>query len=130
MTSDADSIDAYIAGFPCEVQLILEEIRAVICLAAPDATETISYRIPSFELNGTYLIYFAGFKNHVSVYPILSECPEFEDELAPYRSGKATAKFPLDKPIPFPLITKIVQFMTLENERRTEQKPKRMERKS
>lgn len=123
----AGSIDAYIADFPDNVQPVLEKIRAMIRTAAPDAEETISYRIPTFKLNGTYLIYFAGFKTHVSLYPILDKCPGFEEEVAPYRSGRATAKFPLDQPVPYPLIAKIVEFMTQENVRRTLEKPKRKE---
>jgi uncharacterized protein YdhG (YjbR/CyaY superfamily) len=125
----ADSIDSYIADFPPDVQLILERIRATIKTAVPDAVETISYRIPTFKLNGTYLIYFAGFKKHVSVYPILDECTGLENELAPYRSGRGTAKFPLSQPIPFLLIAKIVEFMARENARRTLDKPNRKERK-
>ncbi len=113
------AIDSYIANFPADVQLILEKIRATIHKSAPDAIETISYRIPTFKLNGTYLIYFAGFKKHVSVYPIPSDCPEFENELVPYRSGRGTAKFPLNQPVPFQLIAKIVRFMAQQNMRRT-----------
>ncbi len=124
----ADTIDAYIADFPDDVRPILEKIRTTIRKAAPDAIESISYRIPTFKLNGTYLIYFAGFKNHVSVYPILSECPEFEDELTQYRSGRGTAKFPLNRPVPFPLIEKIVKFMVAENARRTAKKPNRKQK--
>jgi uncharacterized protein YdhG (YjbR/CyaY superfamily) len=126
----AGSIDAYIADFPADVQLVLEKIRATIKAAVPSAQETITYRIPTFIMNGTYLIYFAGFKNHVSVYPILSECPGFEDEVAPYRSGRATAKFPLNQPIPFPLITKIVKFMAQENACQTTNKPNTKERQA
>jgi uncharacterized protein YdhG (YjbR/CyaY superfamily) len=125
----ADTIDEYIAGFPSDVQAIMKAIRATIKKIAPEAQEGISYQIPTFKRNGTFLIYFAGFKKHVSLYPILSECPGFEAELAPYRSGRATAKFPLNHPIPFALIAKIVKFMVEENERRTGTKPKRSEKK-
>lgn len=114
----AETVDSYVASFPADVQSVLTRIRAAIKKAAPDAEETISYRIPTFKRNGTYLLYFAGFKMHVSIYPILSECPAFEDELAPYRSGRGTAKFPLDRPVPFDLIDKIVRFMADENARR------------
>lgn len=113
-----DTVDAYIASFPAEVQPILETIRATIRAAVPDAEETISYRIPTFKRNGTYLIYFAGFKKHVSIYPILSECPGFEDDVAPYRSGSGTAKFPLNRPIPFALIDKIARSLADDNARR------------
>lgn len=114
-----DSVDAYIAGFPDDVRPVLEKIRAIIRKAAPGAEESISYRIPTFKLNGTYLIYFAGLKKHVSLYPILEECPGFEEEIAPYRSGRATAKFPLNRPVPYTLIEKIAKFMVQENVRRT-----------
>jgi uncharacterized protein YdhG (YjbR/CyaY superfamily) len=126
----AATVDDYIAGFPGDVQAILREIRATIKKVAPDAQEGISYQIPTFKRNGIFLIYFAGFKKHVSLYPILSECLGFEAELAPYRSGRATAKFSLNQPIPFALIEKIVKFMMQENERRTAAKPKRKEQKS
>jgi uncharacterized protein YdhG (YjbR/CyaY superfamily) len=104
------SIDDYITGFPADVQPILQSIRATIRDAAPDAEETISYQIPTFRLNGTYLIYFAGFKKHVSVYPAPVGNAEFAEEMAIYGSGKGTAKFPLDRPIPFDLITRMVKF--------------------
>lgn len=125
----ADDIDAYIASFPVDVRPILGKIRTTIRNAVPDAVESISYGIPTFKRNGNYLIYFAGFKQHVSIYPILSECPGFEDELAPYRSGRGTAKFPIAQPIPYPLITKIVAFMAEENARRTAEKSERKRRK-
>lgn len=104
------SIDEYIAGFPAAVQPILQLVRATIRDAAPDAEETISYQIPTFTLNGAYLIYFAGFKKHVSVYPAPIGSAEFAAEMSVYGSGKGTAKFPLGKPIPFDLITRMVEF--------------------
>lgn len=125
----AESIDAYIADFPDEVQPVLEKIRTIIRKAAPDAEETISYRIPTFKLNGTYLVYFAGLKNHVSLYPILGKSPGLDEEIAPYRSGRGTVKFPLDRPIPYQLIAKIVEFMARENARRTLEKLKRKGKK-
>lgn len=112
MSSDkasAETIDAYIAGFPKDVQTLLEEVRRTIRKAAPDAQEAISYRIPTFKLKGSYLIYFAGFKTHIGIYPVHADSAEFQKELARYASGKATLKFPLDQPIPFDLIAKIVQ---------------------
>lgn len=108
-------IDEYIAGFPNDVQEILEKIRMAIRKAAPDAEETISYQIPSFTLKGHYLIYFAAYKTHIGVYPAPIENVEFKEDLSVYASGKATAKFPLDKPIPFDLITKIVKFKAKES---------------
>ena len=104
-----ETIDAYIAGFPKEVQPILQEVRRTIAKAAPAAQEAISYRIPTFKLNGSYLIYFAGFKTHIGIYPVHADSAEFEPSLTQYASGKATLKFPLDQPIPFDLISKVVK---------------------
>ena len=103
------TIETYIATLPEEVRPILKKVRATIRKAAPRATESISYQIPAFHLDGKYLIYFAGFKKHIGVYPIQGVLPELKDALAPYLSGKASARFPLDKPIPYGLITRIVK---------------------
>jgi uncharacterized protein YdhG (YjbR/CyaY superfamily) len=104
------TIDEYIAGFPNDVQKILEKIRMTIRKAAPDAEETISYQMPTFTLKGNYLVYFAAFKKHIGFYPAPIGIAEFKEELSVYEAGKGTMKFPLDKPIPFDLITKIVKF--------------------
>ena len=109
------TIDEYIAGFPNDVQKILGKIRMTIKKAAPDAEETISYQIPTFILKGHYLVYFAAYKKHIGVYPAPIGNAEFNEALSPYASGKGTAKFNLDKPIPFDLISKIVQFRAKEN---------------
>lgn len=109
------TIDEYIAGFPPDVQAILQQIRATIREAAPDTEEAISYRIPTFNLNGRYLIYFAGFKSHVSVYPAPLGAAELADEVAVYGSGKGTMKFPLNKPIPFDLIRRVVELRRKES---------------
>jgi uncharacterized protein YdhG (YjbR/CyaY superfamily) len=106
----ASSIDDYIAGFPPETRRVLEEMRTLIGTAAPDATETISYAIPTFDLNGKHLVHFAGFKGHVGFYPMPSGIGAFSEELAPYMSGKGTARFPLDQPLPAGLIRRIVEF--------------------
>jgi uncharacterized protein YdhG (YjbR/CyaY superfamily) len=108
------SIDEYIAGFPPDVQALLEKVRATIRKAEPDAKETISYQIPSFTLNGQYLVYFAGYKKHIGVYPAPVGNPEFEEDLSGYAAGKGTVRFPLDRPIPFGLIRKIVKFRAKE----------------
>jgi uncharacterized protein YdhG (YjbR/CyaY superfamily) len=113
----ATAIDDYIAGFPGEAQAALHAVRRALAAAIPDAEESISYRIPTFKLNGSYVFYFAGFKKHVSIYPLLSET-DFEEEVAPYRSGRATVKFPLNAPMPLSLIAKIAAFMVAENKRR------------
>lgn len=107
--------DEYISSFPQATQKILQQIRATIKKTAPKAEEAISYGIPVFNLNGTYLIYFAGFKNHVSIYPAPRGKDEFKKILSAYKGGKGTVQFPLDKPIPFNLITKIVKFRMKEN---------------
>lgn len=111
-------IDEYIARFPAEVQTVLRQMRETIRSAAPDAEETISYQIPTFKLNGTYLVYFAGFKKHVSLYPVPVEHPDFAQEMAVYGSGKGTMKVPLDEPLPIDLITRVVQHLRRENEAR------------
>lgn len=113
-TNNIESIDAYISGFPSDVQKILRAIRMTIRQAAPDAQEAISYRIPAFILDGP-LIYFAGFKKHIGLYPAPRSAPEFRKELARYEGGKGTVQFPLDEPIPFDLITRIVKFRAKEN---------------
>ncbi len=115
----ASSIDAYISGFPPEVQAILEKIRAMIKSAAPQAEETISYQIPTFLLNGRYLIYFAAYKKHVSLYPAPHGVPEFNEALARYGAGKGTLKFPFDQPIPYDLIERVIQYRLRENQSRT-----------
>jgi len=104
------TIDEYIEAFPADVRTILQKIRRTIQSAAPGMTEAISYGIPAFKLNGKSLIYFAAFKNHVSVYPAPRGAREFADEIASYKGGKGTVQFPLDKPIPYDLITRIVEF--------------------
>jgi len=89
------------------MQKVLQHIRATIKKTAPGAKETISYAIPTFTLNKTYLLYFAGYKKHVSLYPAPSGDEAFEKELSAYRSGKGTVQFSLEKPLPLKLITKL-----------------------
>jgi len=107
-------IDDYIAGFPDDVQEILNRIRVTIREAAPDAEETISYQIPTFVLKGN-LVHFAAFKKHVGFYPAPTGIAEFKDELSGYESAKGSVQFPLDRPVPFALISKIVKFRVREN---------------
>ena len=109
------TIDEYIADFPDNVREILEKIRMTIRKAAPDAEETISYKMPTFSLKGHYLVYFAAYKNHIGFYPAPIGIAEFKKDLAVYQAGKGTLQFPLDKPIPFDLITRIVKFRVKEN---------------
>jgi len=108
------NIDEYIAGFPPEVQAILEKIRLTIRKAAPGAEETIKYQMPTFTLHGN-LVYFAAFKTHIGFYPIPTGIEKFKKELAPYKQGKGSVQFPLDQPIPYGLISKIVKFRVKEN---------------
>lgn len=108
------TIDAYIDGFPGEVQKILKKIRTTIRKAVPAAEEKISYQIPAFTLNGKYLIYFAAWEKHVALYPAPRVHEKFKDELAAYEGGKGTVKFPLDRPIPFGSISRIVKFKVKE----------------
>jgi uncharacterized protein YdhG (YjbR/CyaY superfamily) len=118
-TRTSTSIDDYIAGFPPETQKALEEVRALIRSLAPHATETISYSIPTFDLNGRHLVHFAGFARHVGFYPIPSGIEAFKDELAAYKQGRGSVQFPLDKPMPMDLIRRIVEFRVTENRART-----------
>jgi uncharacterized protein YdhG (YjbR/CyaY superfamily) len=109
------AIDEYIATFPREVQTILEELRQVIRGSAPDAEEVISYGIPTFDLNGLHLVHFAAYKSHIGFYPTSSGIKAFKRELSSFKTSKGTVQFPLDKPIPFDLIKKIVNFRVKEN---------------
>ena len=110
----AKNIDDYIAGFPPDVQKILQKVRATIKRAAPQADETISYQMPTFKLEGN-LVHFAAFKNHIGLYPTPSGTERFRKELSSYETGKGSIRFPLDKPIPHDLIAKIVKFRVREN---------------
>jgi uncharacterized protein YdhG (YjbR/CyaY superfamily) len=109
------SVDEYIAAFPKETQKRLEAVRAAIRAAAPEAREKISYQIGAFELNGKNLIGFAGWKNHISIYPIPSGSEAFNKEATKYADGKGTLKFPLDKPMPMKLIGQIVKYRIADN---------------
>ncbi len=108
------TIDEYIAGFPAEIQAILQQIRVTIRTAAPDAQETISYQMPTFTLHGN-LVHFAAFKTHIGFYPTPSGTEQFQAALAPYKGGKGSVRFPLDQPIPYDLIAEIVRFRVAEN---------------
>ncbi|HTE14855.1 MAG TPA: DUF1801 domain-containing protein [Burkholderiales bacterium] len=107
-------IDAYIAGFPDDIQEILQKIRMTIRKAAPKAEETISYQIPAFKLQGP-LVYFAAFKKHIGFYPPAKGDKKFKDEISIYEGEKGNLRFPLDQPIPYVLIRKIVKLRTKEN---------------
>jgi uncharacterized protein YdhG (YjbR/CyaY superfamily) len=116
---DLNLIDAYIEGFPPETQSKLTQIREIIASVAPDAIETISYAIPTFDLNGKHLVHFAGFAKHVGFYPVPSGMAAFAEELKPYKQGKGSVQFPLGQPLPTDLIRRIVEFRVEENLRKT-----------
>ncbi|HLA08938.1 MAG TPA: DUF1801 domain-containing protein [Anaerolineales bacterium] len=104
------TVDEYVASLPKPTQKLLKQVRATIKAAAPGAREKINYQIGAFELNGKNLIHFAGWKNHVSLYPIPSGSDAFNKEASKYAAGKGTLKFPLDKPLPLKFITKVVKY--------------------
>lgn len=118
-----NSIDEYIKTFPKDVQEILKGLRAAIRAVAPDTGETISYGIPTFVLNGN-LVHFAAYKKHIGFYPTSSGVLAFKKELSFYKTSKGTVQFPIDKPLPLPLISKIVKFRVLENIKKSQNKLK------
>jgi uncharacterized protein YdhG (YjbR/CyaY superfamily) len=112
MKKAPQNIDDYIGAFPADVQKILQKVRATIQKTAPDAEEAIKYQIPTFTLNGN-LIHFAAYKNHIGLYPAPRGAEQFKKELAAYEGGKGTVQFPLDKPIPYDLIARIVKYRVM-----------------
>lgn len=117
--TDFKTIDEYISTFPEDVQEKLENIREIIRKKVPDVQETISYGMPTFTLAGSYLIYFAAWKKHISLYPISSNDNFLQQELASYLSGKGTAKFFLKNPIPYDLVEKIVESRLKDHQEKT-----------
>jgi len=113
-TKKFETIDEYIKPFPKDVQRLLERMRQTIHRAAPEAEEAISYQIPTFKLNGN-LVHFAAFKNHIGFYPTSSGIRAFKKELSKYEGSKGAVQFPLEKPIPYYLVKKIVLFRRKEN---------------
>ena len=118
------SIDEYIATFPEAIQKILQEIRATVQAAAPDAKEKISYQMPTFDLKGN-LVHFAAFKNHIGFYPTPSGTEAFREEIARYQGAKGSIRFPLDEPMPLDLIRRIVEFRVAENLKKAEEKTRK-----
>ncbi len=118
-----ENIDAYIAGFPKEVQLLLQQLRAIIQKAAPDAIEKISYGMPAFACDGT-LVYFAAHTRHIGFYPYASAIKAFSKDIEKYVSSKGTVQFPFDKPIPVRLVSKMVRFRVIENMEKKKRKKK------
>lgn len=109
------TIDEYIRTFPAEVQRELEKVRKTIQEVAPEATEAIRYQMPTFRLNEKNLVHFAAFKNRIGFYPIPSGIEAFKKESSQYKQGKGSVQFPLDKPVPYELVKKIVRFRVAEN---------------
>ncbi len=105
------TIDEYISTFPEDTQIILENMRQAIRKAAPQAVETISYNIPTFDLNGKHLVFFAGWKHHISLYPIPAGDEAFQQQISHYKRVKSTVQFPLGKPVPYDLVENIVTLL-------------------
>jgi uncharacterized protein YdhG (YjbR/CyaY superfamily) len=118
------TIDEYIAGFPDDVQKTLKKIRLTIRKAAPEAQEAIKYQIPTFTLKGN-LLFFAAYKKHIALYPAPAGNQKLKNELSAYKSGRSTLRFPLDGPIPFDLISKIVKFLVREHLKRVAARAKK-----
>lgn len=108
------TIDEYISQFPKDVQSILQEMRAVIKETAPEATEKISYQMPTFFLNGN-LVHFAAHPRHIGFYPTPSGIEAFSEDLSPYKKSKGAVQFPLDQPMPYDIVRRIVKFRVAEN---------------
>jgi len=119
--SSYQTIDEYIEQYPEDIQKILKKIRSVIIEAAPDATEKISYQMPTFFLKGN-LVHFAAYKNHIGFYPVPSGIEKFKEELSQYKGAKGSVQFPIDKPMPLDLIRRIVLFRVEENRTNAERK--------
>jgi uncharacterized protein YdhG (YjbR/CyaY superfamily) len=115
------TIDEYIEQYPEDIQKILKKIRSVIIEAAPEATEKISYQMPTFFLKGN-LVHFAAYKNHIGFYPVPSGIEKFKEELSQYKGAKGSVQFPIDKPMPLDLIRRIVLFRVGENRTNAERK--------
>ena len=111
MPTGFETVDDYIASFPPATQRVLEDVRRTMHAALPGAGETISYNIPTLTLDGRAVVYFAGWKRHVSVYPVPLGDPDYEAALQPYRSGASTGKFPLSEPVPYDLVGKIATLL-------------------
>ncbi|MEO6758401.1 MAG: DUF1801 domain-containing protein [Saprospiraceae bacterium] len=109
MDKKIPDIDSYIADFPPTVQVLLEQMRATIKKAAPEAEEAMAYGIPTFKLNGN-LVHFGGFKHHIGFYPAPMGLEAFKEELSAYTGAKGSVQFPLDQPLPLDLVTRIVEY--------------------
>lgn len=108
-TSRPSDVEAYISAFVPEVQAVLQQVRQVVCGAAPGAREVISYRMPALKQHGV-LVYYAAFKNHIGFYPPVRGDARLEKAAAPYAGAKGNLRFPLDEPVPFELIRRLTEF--------------------
>ena len=115
------TMDEYINTFPEDVRTILNELRQTIKIAAPEAQETINYQMPTFTLHGN-LVHFGAFKDHIGFYPTPTGIEAFKKELAPYKGAKGSVQFPIDQPLPLPLIRRIVEYRVKENVERKQKK--------
>ena len=122
--TEPQTIDDYIAGFPPEVQEILQKIRLTIRKAAPGAEETLKYKIPTFTLKGN-LVSFAAYKKHIGIYPLPAGTQKFNQALSVYKAAKSTARFPLDQPIPFDLISQLVKLRVKDDFKKAQAKKKK-----
>lgn len=120
-TDNPKTIDDFIGQFPKETQVLLQKVRETIKAVVPEATEAISYGIPTFKFHGN-LVHFAGYAHHIGFYPGASSILVFAEELSEYKTSKGTVQFPLDKPIPFDLIRKITEFRLDENLKKVKKK--------
>jgi uncharacterized protein YdhG (YjbR/CyaY superfamily) len=120
----AQNVDEYISGFPEEVQVKLEKLRATIREAAPEAEEKISYQMPTYTQEGN-LVHFAAYKKHIGFYPTPSGIEKYKEELSVYKGAKGSVQFPLDEPVPYELVREIVAFRVTENLERAEEKRKK-----
>lgn len=120
----ATNVNSYIASFPKETQVLLEQLRSLIKKAAPKAEEVISYQMPAYKYNGM-LVYFAGYAKHIGFYPTGKGIEAFKDEITSYKTSKGTIQFPLNKKLPVTLITKIVKYRVKENETNAASKKKK-----
>jgi uncharacterized protein YdhG (YjbR/CyaY superfamily) len=109
------TIDEYISTFPGEIQAVLEKVRQAIHKVAPEAAETISHGMPTFDLNGKHVVFFAGWKQHISLYPLPAGDEAFQQELSHYKRAKGSIQFPLDKPIPYDFVEQIVTLLIRES---------------
>jgi uncharacterized protein YdhG (YjbR/CyaY superfamily) len=127
-TVKLNDIDQYIAAFPKDTQILLEQLRAIIKKTVPDAEEVISYHMPAYKYHGM-LVYFAAYKYHIGFYPMASGIETFRKEISGFKNAKGSVQFPLDKPLPLQLITKMITFRAKENVQKAAIKAKNKNRK-